>query len=97
MIIIFPSLLTQSGQGIEISVDQAGGLVVTVLKKNSVMSSTVPSAMLDDGRWHCVTVCMAYARRALSHNQVSVYIDGTQRLAVSMKFPSFDDVSNSNN
>lgn len=74
-------------------IDTAGVLFINILKKNSVQTASVSAANLNDNKWHCVSVCILFARRALNYDQISVFIDGAQRLAISMKFQGFGDVS----
>lgn len=85
-------MLTQSCQGLEIFIDSSGVLFINILKKNAVQTASVTTANFNDNKWHCLSVSILYARRALHYDQISVFIDGTQRLAVSMKFQGFSDV-----
>ncbi|XP_075227690.1 neurobeachin-like protein 1 [Lycorma delicatula] len=85
------NLATSSGTGMEAFFYSDGVLVVGVNTKKEFLAATVPECSLFDGVWHCLDICYMGARRPFGHNQLSVFIDGSQRLAASIKFPAFTD------
>lgn len=95
------SLITPQGTGMEVFVQQDGSLVTAISLRREFLTATVNASSignpsgLSDGKWHSVTVCLAPPRRPFAHNNVTVYIDGTQKLSVSMKFTAFAEVGDS--
>lgn len=93
MLTFLHSLLTSSGTGLEIFFLPDGTLVVGVCTKKEFLTASVHDFSLLDGHWHCLDVCHMAARRPFGQNQLAVFIDGTQRMAASVKSPSMTDVS----
>uniref|UniRef100_A0A1B6DB47 Neurobeachin-like protein 1 n=1 Tax=Clastoptera arizonana TaxID=38151 RepID=A0A1B6DB47_9HEMI len=85
------NFLTSSNTGIETFIGADGTLIVGVLTKKEFLAATVPEFSLLDAQWHCIDICYMAARRPFGHNQLSVFIDGQQKLAASMKFPAMTD------
>ncbi|KAE8751100.1 hypothetical protein FOCC_FOCC002185 [Frankliniella occidentalis] len=85
------NLLTSNNTGVEIFFRADGMLVVAISTKKEFLTATVPDIPLTDNRWHCIGVCITMARRPFGHNQIQVFVDGTQRLSVSIKFPSMSE------
>ncbi|KAK3926892.1 Neurobeachin-like protein 1, partial [Frankliniella fusca] len=85
------NLLTSNNTGVEIFFRADGMLVVAISTKKEFLTATVPDIPLTDNRWHCIGVCITMARRPFGHNQIQVFVDGTQRLSASIKFPSMSE------
>lgn len=90
---IILSLLSHQGTGYEIFVDRHGKLVVAVITKKEFLTTTVASPLLLDKRWHLVTVGVIPPKRPFSYTQVTIYIDGNQRLGATLKFGAFTEVT----
>ncbi|XP_063708929.1 neurobeachin-like protein 1 [Culicoides brevitarsis] len=85
------SLKTSSGNGFEFFIQKNGNFVVSVITKKEVLTATVPSVQLLIGNWHSITVSVAPPKRLFHHYQVSVYMDGQQKLGSTMKFVAFHE------
>ncbi|XP_039288398.1 neurobeachin-like protein 1 isoform X2 [Nilaparvata lugens] len=85
------NFVTTSGTGIEAFFCSDGVLIVGVNTKKELLAATVPECSMLDGLWHSLVICHTSARRPFGHNQLSVFIDGVQRLAASIKFPAFTE------
>ncbi|RZF48161.1 hypothetical protein LSTR_LSTR009850 [Laodelphax striatellus] len=85
------NFVTTGGTGIEAFFCSDGVLVVGINTKKELLAATVPECSMLDGLWHCLVICHTSARRPFGHNQLSVFIDGIQRLAASIKFPAFTE------
>ncbi|GLG93298.1 Neurobeachin [Gryllus bimaculatus] len=85
------SLLTGSGVGLEAFFHNDGCLVVSVNSKKECYTACVADFPLVNGLWHSIGICHAAARRPFGQNQLSMYIDGVQRMAVTVKSPSMTD------
>ncbi|XP_067013553.2 neurobeachin-like protein 1 [Anabrus simplex] len=85
------NLLSNVGVGIEVFFRQDGSLVISLNSKKEFLTACVADFPLLDGQWHSVDVCHAAARRPFGQNQLSVYIDGVQRMGVTVKSPSMTD------
>lgn len=85
------NLMTVHGTGFEFFVQKNGNLVVAVSTKKEFLTASVQTSTLLDGRWHSVTISITPPKRPFSYNQVNIYIDSTQKLGVTMKFPAFTE------
>ncbi|XP_046687708.1 neurobeachin-like protein 2 [Homalodisca vitripennis] len=85
------NFLTSQGTGMEAFVSSQGALVVGVTTKKEFLAATVPDLTLLDSLWHCLDLCYMAARRPFGHNQLSVFIDGHQKLVAAMKFPALTE------
>lgn len=70
-----------------------GTVVIGVTTKKEFLTACASDHPLLDEHWHCLVVTFTAARRHFGQDQISIFIDGTQRLSVSIKFPSLTDVS----
>ncbi|XP_059473157.1 neurobeachin-like protein 1 isoform X2 [Neocloeon triangulifer] len=82
------NVMTSSGNGLEMFFLPNGQLAIAILNKKEFLVATVPDHRIQDGFWHCVDICHMAARRPFGQNQLSVYIDGHQRLTAALKFPT---------
>lgn len=87
------SISTAAGTGMQIFFRADGTVVIGVTTKKEFLTACASDHPLLDENWHCLVVSFMAARRHFGHDQVCIYIDGTQRLSVSMKFPSLTEVS----
>lgn len=86
------SLTTVHGTGFEFFIQKSGDLIVGVSTKKEFLTATAHSPILLDGRWHSITVSITPPKRPFSYNQVNIYVDSSQKLGVTMKFPAFTEV-----
>ncbi|XP_067686159.1 neurobeachin-like protein 1 [Haliotis asinina] len=84
----FPST---GGNGFEAFFTPDGLLVVAVYNKKEYSSVLVPECPLRDGQWHCVDIVHTSSRRPFTQSQLTVYIDGKQKLNTQLKFPSLSE------
>ncbi|XP_014667639.1 PREDICTED: neurobeachin-like protein 1 [Priapulus caudatus] len=82
------SFLTGTGMGFEAFFTQECLLVIAVIIKKEFHTLLVTDKPLADGHWHCVDVIHTSSRRPFVQSQISVFIDGRQRLTSQLKFPS---------
>ncbi|PNF23323.1 hypothetical protein B7P43_G17104 [Cryptotermes secundus] len=85
------SLLTSGGTGLEAFFRPDGALVVGISTKKEFLSASVTDFPLIEGQWHCVDICHMAARRPFGQRQLTVYIDGAQRMVASVKSPAMTD------
>ncbi|XP_069696226.1 neurobeachin-like protein 1 isoform X2 [Periplaneta americana] len=85
------NLLTSAGTGLEAFFRPDGALVIGINTKKEFLSASVTDFPLLDGQWHCLDICHVAARRPFGQNQLTIYIDGTQRMAAGVKSPAMTD------
>ncbi|KAJ9577825.1 hypothetical protein L9F63_025312, partial [Diploptera punctata] len=86
------NLLTSGGTGLEVFFRPDGALVVGINTKKEFLTASVSDFPLLDGQWHCLDICHIAARRPFGQNQLTVYIDGIQRMVAGVKSPAMTEI-----
>ncbi|XP_055956982.1 neurobeachin-like protein 1 [Patella vulgata] len=79
------------GNGIEGFFTPDGTLVIGVYSKKEYCTLTLENHQLSDNLWHCIDITHTSSRRPFTNSQVTIYIDGRQKLTAQLKFPNLTD------
>ncbi|XP_067125871.1 neurobeachin-like protein 1 isoform X3 [Centruroides vittatus] len=85
------SFLNSYGSGFEAFFTEDSIMVVAASTKKEYHAAVVTDCCLDDGAWHCVTICHMPSRRPFTNSTLVVTIDNKQKLTAQLKFPSLNE------
>lgn len=85
------SFLNSYGSGFEAFFTEDSILVVAASTKKEYYAAVVTDCCLDDGAWHCITICHMPSRRPFANSTLVVTIDNRQKLTAQLKFPSLNE------
>ncbi|KAJ8389791.1 hypothetical protein AAFF_G00114970 [Aldrovandia affinis] len=85
------SFFTPGGTGFEAFISSAGVLVVAVCTKKEYVTVMLPDYCFCDSLWHNIGVVHVPGKRPFGQSQVFIYVDGHQKLAAPLKYPTMTE------
>ncbi|XP_051567309.1 neurobeachin-like protein 1 isoform X1 [Myxocyprinus asiaticus] len=85
------SFFTPGGTGFEAFISSAGVLVVAVCTKKEYVTVMLPEYCFCDSLWHSIGVVHVPGKRPFGQSMVYIYVDGQQKLASPLKYPTMTE------